>query len=147
MIDIYLYNFKKRLNSTKQPAISAGLKVSCVLKQPTNEYAPHFILDGISTFGYNYLSWGDRYYFIEDVTVLSNTRDEIICKLDPMATFKTEIGNTKAFIEYAASGLNTARKYLPDPRVTMTGPPYRRRLLSIRRIWYRLRISSIPMIS
>ena len=120
---IYLYNFKKRINSTKQPSLADGLKVDVVLKRPTTEYAPVFVLSGVSTFSYNYLSWGDRYYFIEEVTVVSNDIDEIRCKLDVMATFKSEIGNTKCFIEYAASGLNTGRKFLPDPRVTMSGPP------------------------
>ena len=113
---IYLYNFKKRINSTKQPSLADGLKVDVVLKRPTTEYAPVFVLSGVSTFSYNYVSWGGRYYFIEEVTVVSNDIDEVRCKLDVMATFKSEIGSTSAFVEYSTSNYNTM---ILDQRLSM----------------------------
>ena len=110
-MQITLWSFQKRKNSTKVPA-SAGTVVTCTLKEATSVMNPHFILS-FSPVGYNYLQWGSAYYFIADVVFVHNGVWEISCDLDVLATHSATIKATTAFIEYADS--YDARIY--DPRL------------------------------
>ena len=110
-MQITLWSFQKRKNSTKVPA-SAGTVVTCTLKEATSVMNPHFILSS-SPVGYNYLQWGSAYYFIADVVFVHNGVWEISCDLDVLATHSATIKATTAFIEYADS--YDARIY--DPRL------------------------------
>lgn len=98
-ITITAYTFSKRSNSTKQPDVS-GTEFSVSLKAATSYENPTFILNYSGTFAYNYMQWGSWYYFVTSVTQLRNDLLEINCKLDVLATFKTEIGATSAFVLY-----------------------------------------------
>ena len=98
-ITITAYTFSKRSNSTKQPDTS-GTDFSVSLKAATSYENPTFILNYSGTFEYNYMQWGSWYYFVTSVTQLRNDLLEINCKLDVLATFKSEIGATNAFVLY-----------------------------------------------
>lgn len=100
-MDVKLYNFTKRENSTKRP--TGGTSVSVVLKDGTSIYNPSFELISSNAPDSTYLSWGGRYYYIDDITYL-NGRYIIACSIDVLATWKDEIGATSAFIKYASSG-------------------------------------------
>ena len=111
-MDIYLWSFQKRKNSTKVPA-SAGTKVECYLKEETSIMNPSFIINAASLSGYNYLQWDTNYYFISDIVSIRKDVWRIDCDMDVLATFSAQIKSTTAFIEYADS--YDARIY--DPRL------------------------------
>ena len=102
-VNITFYNFTKRDNETLQP--SGGTEIACVLKEPTDFEAPSFIITG-NHFEYTYAKWDSHYYFVTGVRSLGANRCEVSCDLDRLATYKTQIGNTSAFIERAASAYN-----------------------------------------
>lgn len=109
----YWTNFSKRINSTKQP--TSGTNISTVaLKTPCSIETPVFILNGISD-SINYIKWGSRYYYVTDVTWLTNDNIQVSCDLDVLATYKSNILSTKAFVEYSQSDYNA---YILDPRIS-----------------------------
>ena len=93
-------SFSKEANSTKQP--SGGTAVSCFLKDNTSIIHPVFILDR-TDFSINYVQWGSRYYFVDDIVSIRNTTIEVHCTVDPMATYKTAIGASSQYVTRSAS--------------------------------------------
>ena len=104
MFQVTLYQFTKRKNSTLQPSGLQGVDLNCELKQPTSYKNPVFLFHVEDGFEWNYLKWDSWYYFITDVVSVRNDIFEVHCALDVLATYKTEIGNTSAFVLYDTSG-------------------------------------------
>ena len=102
-IAVTLYTFSKRENSTAQP--SGGTQFDCVLKEPTSIINPTIELHAadISAYNYAYISAFGRYYFMSDITSIANNFWSITLEVDPMATYKTEIGNASEYVLRAAS--------------------------------------------
>lgn len=100
-MQITLYSFSKRENSTKRP--TGGSVVECVLKESTSIYTPSFRLN-TNPSNYNYCKWNDRYYYITDSFIERTGVYRIECSIDILATWKEDIGNTTAFIKYATTG-------------------------------------------
>ena len=96
-------NFTKKPNSTKQP--TGGTVVTCTLKDPTSIIKPVFKLAG-NTLTYNYIKWGSRYYFVDDVVIDYNNYTEYHCSIDVMASWKTEIGSSSEYVIRAAADNN-----------------------------------------
>lgn len=120
-MQISLGTFAKRRNSTKQPASFTDVR-TVNLKEGTSEDRPTFILSG-DLFGYNYVIWGTKYYFIVDIVSLHNGLTEVSCVLDVLATYKTEILASTQFVSYSSQAGST---WLPDTRIpvlksTVTG--------------------------
>ena len=92
--------FSKEHNSTKQP--TGGTAVNCYLKDDTSIINPVFILDS-ANFSINYVQWGNRYYFVDDIVSIRNTTVEIHCSVDALATWKTEIGSSSQYVTRSAS--------------------------------------------
>lgn len=92
--------FSKEANSTKQP--TGGTTISCYLKDNCSVIHPVFILDR-TDFSINYVGWGSRYYYVDDIVSIRNTTIELHCTVDPMATFKSEIGASSQFVTRSAS--------------------------------------------
>lgn len=111
-MEITLYNFVKRRNSTKRP--SKGETINVNLKEGCSHYNPSFILNTNPT-NYSYLSWGTWYYYITDIVNTRNGVWTISCELDPLATWKNDIKSTTAFVLYSTSNYNTD---LIDPRLS-----------------------------
>ena len=107
-----LYSFSKRENSTKRP--TGGSVVECVLKENTSIYTPSFRLNTDPS-NYNYCKWNDRYYYITDSFIERTGVYRIECSIDIMATWKDDIGSTTAFIKYATSGYDES---IPDERLS-----------------------------
>ena len=111
-------NFQKRINSTLSPA-SSGLLLNVRLKDLTSINTPSFLLsqpiDNIT-----YLKWDKRYYYIDDIIYNSNSIIEVRCSLDVLATYKQEIKNTSAFVEYSSSNFNTD---IIDNRLSISTKP------------------------
>lgn len=92
------YNFSKRKNSTKVPAI-AGTSFNVVLKQPTSFETPVFRLTA-NTFDFNYCQFNGAYYFVSDITSERNDLWTVTCEKDVLATYRSQILNTYAYILY-----------------------------------------------
>ena len=112
---VTLYQFQKRKNSTLQPTALQGVELSCELKQPTSYKNPVFTFFVEAGFEWNYLKWDSWYYFITDVVSVRNNIFEVHCKLDVLATYKTEIGATTAFVLYDTA----ANTEVTDSRLSM----------------------------
>lgn len=113
-------NFSKEANSTKQP--TGGTAVSCVLKEDTSLINPVFILQG-ADFEVNYVQWGSRYYYVDDIVSIRNGAVELHCTSDPMATFKNDIGTSVQYVLRSAADADPSviDSYYPIfPRSTLT---------------------------
>lgn len=104
-------SFTKRKNSTKQPTVGTGTQKSVYLKENTSIIRPSFILaEPVSS--YTYVEAFGNYYFVDDVVNFDGHRSEIICSLDVLATYKTDISGYTAFVERAASSYDV---WVNDP--------------------------------
>ena len=113
-MNVTLYKFSKRLNSTAQPAPSSGTSFTCELKDETSfinpilKFRPDHLTSGLfSPSAYNYASivYWQRYYYITDWKYI-NGLWECYLTVDVMASFKSEIGNTSSYIIRSASQYN-----------------------------------------
>ena len=95
--------FSKEHNSTKQP--TGGSAVNCYLKDDTSLINPVFILEA-ANFSINYVQWGSRYYFVDDVVSIRNGAMELHCSVDAMASWKTSIGASSQYVTRSASQSN-----------------------------------------
>lgn len=114
MLDIYLFENKKRLNSTKNaPSDELGTHYEVVLKDNTSFIDPVFRLKAESKPSANYLKFDGRYYWIRNIISIANNLYEIICHEDCLTTFKHHIQATSAFVLYDS----TPNDQLPDSRL------------------------------
>lgn len=109
-------NFSKRVNSTKQP--SGGTSINVVLKENCSMENPIFIISTPMA-SYTYVQAFGHYYFVSDVININASQCEVHCTLDPMATYKSDIGNTTAFVLYD----ETANAEIPDTRLSNKTTP------------------------
>lgn len=115
----YWTGFSKRKNSTKTPT-ATGTDATCVLKDDTSILFPDIDSATIpANANYMYISDFGRYYYVRDVTKVGATRNAFHLEVDPMASYKTQIGSTKAFITFATGGRND----IMDRRLTMKATP------------------------
>ena len=105
----YWTSFSKRKNSTKRP--SSGTSATVQLKEGTSIESPVFLLSG-DLFTITYVNAFSHYYFVTDIRSVRNGLVEIYCKMDPLASFKTDIGGYTALIERASYTYDIA---IPDP--------------------------------
>ena len=102
---VNLYTLPKRDNSTKQPT-GTGAEFSCVLKTGSGIMHPVLSFDlGLtndpSQYNYAYIPAFERYYFIEE-WYFERALWTATLKVDVLATYKTEIGNSSLYIMRAA---------------------------------------------
>lgn len=98
-MQIKLYNFAKKSNSTARPSGGLVATVNANIKDNCSLINPVLLLDyGHNDFNYIYMpSFGGRYYFVDDI-VLNHGLIEAQCSVDVLATYKTEIGSTNMYI-------------------------------------------------
>lgn len=90
----------KRINSTKQ-TFSSAFSADCKLKEPCSMESPVFIVQGLSKGSfYNYASFEGRYFWVDDIIYLTNDIQEVHCSIDALATYKDDIKNTFALVQY-----------------------------------------------
>lgn len=119
MLTIKLYQFSKHRNSTEQPTVSTPTKdVSGLMKTPSSIVSPVMTVKENPT-GYNYCFISDlsRYYFISDITYVLGEW-QLSLNVDTLASFKTAIGNTSAYVLRAAS---TKNGYIKDNLYSISG--------------------------
>lgn len=112
------YSFSKRQNSTKVPAGIAGTSFNVVLKNPTSMNAPVFTLNA-DTFAFNYCSFDGAYYFVTDVVSVRNDIWEIHCTKDVLATYRTQILASQAYVLYDTA----ANTEIVDSRLAIESTP------------------------
>lgn len=111
MINIYLFNYAKKDNSTARPATSSGTKYSCAVKTGSSIITPviEISVDSLPAYNYAYIGNFKRWYFITNITyergiwVLSLT-------CDVLASYREEIGTTRMFFERSSNRQQTALK-------------------------------------
>ena len=103
-MQIQLFNFSKRSNSTAQPNFSTATTIDCQLKDETSFLAPSIVvrpnlITGFSPSAFNYahIAYWQRYYYIKD-WVYKNGVWECQLVVDALASFKTQIGNMSEYI-------------------------------------------------
>ena len=114
-IQVNFYKHTKRINSTALPSWSAGDFGTLVeLKDAVNLFSPTLVLstDVFSSDGeklknpmeytYCYIPDFKRYYFVQSWSWILG-RWECSLEVDVLASFKTEIGNTTAYVTRSAS--------------------------------------------
>lgn len=119
--------FKKRKNSTKQP--TGGTSKTVALKDETSLMHPSFIVSTVD-WAWNYASAWGNYYYITDIVAETNGTFRVECAIDPLATFKTDIGNYEGYIE-RADDISYRNEYIADTLYpTLNSPTVTRTLLS-----------------
>lgn len=109
-------SFAKRKNSTLQPAdLSGFVSFDVLFKNPTSLDNPTITLNHSGDFNYNYAVYGSNYYFVRDKVARNNNLWEVSLTLDVLATYKTNILATTAYILYDA----TANTEISDNRLPM----------------------------
>ena len=116
-MQIEIFNFAKEPNSTKQPS-AQGRVVNCVLKDDCSVMNPVFLLNSWQMTD-NYLKWGSRYYWIEDIVIKSKDHAELHCREDVLASFKSYIGSSSQYILRSAHS-HTAE--IVDMKYPILGP-------------------------
>ncbi len=101
-------SFSKRVNSTKRP--TGGTEFDNIyIKNDTSIVNPVIVWqfsarEPFELSRYTYLMINDLYYYVDDIVSVRNNQYELHCSLDVLATYKTEISNSQAFILYSTSG-------------------------------------------
>ena len=103
VIDAYS-GFQKKINSTKVPT-SGGRSITVRLKNDCSVLNPVFLLTSYSLSD-NYVKWGSRYYFIDDIVITGNELAEYHCSTDVLATYKTDIGASSQYVLRSASAVD-----------------------------------------
>lgn len=105
-MQIILYKFSKKINSTAQPTSSTeSLTLECFVKTPSSLISPAVQLSkGTEPIDYNYAyiaDWG-RYYFINDIEY-SMGYWTLYLSVDVLASFKTGILGSEQYVLRSAS--------------------------------------------
>ena len=119
-VSLKLYSFAKDENSTAKPSGSAGTTYTGLLVEPCSVLNPTVkVSASVSAYSFNYayISEFSRYYFITDC-LTDNGFWYISMKVDPMASFKTVIGNSTQYVERCASAQDP---YILDSFYPTTG--------------------------
>lgn len=103
---VRLFTLSKRDNSTKRPT-GNGTEYSCIIKSGSGILHPTISLDlgkvnDPSQYNYAYIPDFDRYYFIEE-WYFERALWTASLKVDVLATYKTEIGNSRLYVMRCAS--------------------------------------------
>ena len=106
---VRLFTLSKRDNSTKRPT-GNGTVYSCIIKSGSGILHPTISLDlgkvnDPSQYNYAYIPDFDRYYFIEE-WYFERALWTASLKVDVLATYKTEIGNSHLYVMRCASEHN-----------------------------------------
>lgn len=118
MSTLYLYNsFNKRINSTKRPS-TADASVSIDLLDVESLSSPRFRLSA-SYLGYTYALFEGRYYFLDEPEIINGSMIIYRGRLDLLATYRSEIEATEAFIQYSSNS-SYYNVFINDERISST---------------------------
>ena len=105
-MNVYLFGFSKKQNSTKRPTTSDGVLFDMQLKEETSVTNPALIVNKPNTmptvYNYAYIPALQRYYFISDWQYI-NGAWICYCNVDVLASYKLQIAGTSAYVLRSAS--------------------------------------------
>lgn len=109
-MNVYLFGFSKRRNSTKRPTTTDGVNFDMELKQETSILNPVLIVNKIvsgqpqqpTLYNYAFIPIFNRYYFINDWQYI-NGAWICYCAVDVLATYKFDIATMSAYVLRSAS--------------------------------------------
>ena len=111
MINIYLFNFSKKDNSTARPSEASGTRLRCAVKTGSSIVSPvvEISVEDLPGYNYAYIPNFNRWYYITNITY---ERGVWILSLacDVLASYKTEIGATSMYFERSSASQNKALK-------------------------------------
>ena len=100
-IQLYFNASERKVIGKAKTAI--GDPITCIIKGDSSIMSPVFILNTSNGYlsGVNYLYWQDtgRYYFIDDVQILTGSRVALYCTVDVLESFSTSIKNQTAIVD------------------------------------------------
>ena len=102
---LFFTEFSKRKNSTKVPDDSTGITKEVYLKGTTDKINPTFFLKGTDDY-VSCKAWG-WYYFVHRIGYDIDGAQMVYCNIDVLATFKSKILETRAFIDYSSSNYSS----------------------------------------
>ena len=107
---VNFYTFAKRINSTKQPT-GTGTEYDCIIKRGSSIIGPTIELDyGLATspaaLNYAYIADWNRYYYVSN-WIFNERLWTAQLSVDPLASFKTEIGAYTGYVLRSASSYDT----------------------------------------
>lgn len=102
-MDVVLYTFSKKHNSTKRPSTGTGVTYACTLIEGCSIIQPVIKViapanTDLTVYNYAYISAFHRYYFVSNITY-DITTFSIFLTVDKMASAKTAIGASSHYIE------------------------------------------------
>lgn len=126
--NVTLYSFTKEVNSTARPS-GSGSTYPCVVITPCDIINPQLRMQlgtGYNPSSYNYCyvpAWG-RYYWVND-WIMDGPIWTAVCNVDPLASWKTQIGATSAYVLRSAAAydgdvIDNLYPTLADPTVTVS---------------------------
>ena len=98
MATAYTYTTAKRHNSTKVP--TGGSSITVNLKGGSDLLTPTFLLNQAAAPSWSMMSFEGRYYFVTGIRNIRNDLWEVDCKVDVLATYKSNIQAMSAFVLY-----------------------------------------------
>ena len=114
-MQIYITTGGKVENSTKVLNFTGVQPYECFLKTPSSVERPEIILTVfIPGAKYAWIPDFNRYYFIENITVIHNERYSYLLSVDVLGSYSSEI----KLLSYLASRSSAGSAMLPDPLVT-----------------------------
>lgn len=112
MIEAVFWNFSKRVNSTRQPPLSGGVAIQFSYKEGSDRHNPRILLSQWNE-NWNYAQIEGVYMYIEYCIAVSNSLYEAKLRIDSMATYKSYIQATSAFVQF---GSENTSDYIVDNR-------------------------------
>lgn len=107
-IQLYFNGSERKVIGKSKTAI--GEPITCIIKGDSSIMSPVFILNTSNGYlsGINYLYWQDtgRYYFIDDIQVLTGSRMAIYCSIDVLETYASDIKRQTAIVSKQQSLAN-----------------------------------------
>ena len=117
---------QKKFNSTALPSVDGWDSFEVHLKTPTDLDAPviTIVRDGYPTYNYAWIPAMSGYYWVASITAIRNGVYEIALYMDALATYKSQIMGTTAYIEYGFNVDSSGAQYrLQDTRQNVSQVP------------------------
>ena len=101
-MNVRLYTFSKKVNSTAHPSTSGGTGYSCTLKDPSSLLNPVILLkiSNPTNKNYAYIEEFGRFYWIRD-WVSDHNMWEAHLQVDPLASWRTGIRASSQYVDRA----------------------------------------------
>ena len=121
-ICILYEGFSKKVNSTKQP--TGGTQYDCRIKNDTDFKNPVLEIYAEDLSGVNYMQFNGEYFYVVSVVSHRNNIWDVAGQRDPLATYKSAIASTQAFMLYGfGDDVSDTSRRVPDERLAVKRVP------------------------